>query len=181
LANIFESFLPQLLAYPNPTDPLNGDAASLYLHKPEEFKKKCRDFVSKYASEDALRKYCPETDGQGSSTSRQRDCCDDRRNPRHGTLAQCGDAVRLAGVGGSLSSLIVCVCVCVIRMKLAIIHHHHHHHHQPSLSHCFCPVTTGENINQKKNRKNPVLAFFHFLFSTPSSDCDSELTTMLLP
>ncbi|KRX52508.1 Ubiquitin-conjugating enzyme E2 H [Trichinella sp. T9] len=80
LANIFESFLPQLLAYPNPTDPLNGDAASLYLHKPEEFKKKCRDFVSKYASEDALRKYCPETDGQGSSTSRQRDCCDDSEN-----------------------------------------------------------------------------------------------------
>jgi len=54
LANIFESFLPQLLTYPNPTDPLNGEAASLYLHKPEDFKHKCSEYVRKYASEDAL-------------------------------------------------------------------------------------------------------------------------------
>ncbi|KAH9507970.1 Ubiquitin-conjugating enzyme E2 H [Bulinus truncatus] len=55
LSNIFESFLPQLLTYPNPIDPLNGDAAALYLHKPEEYKKRVRDYVQRYATEEALR------------------------------------------------------------------------------------------------------------------------------
>ena len=55
LNNIFESFLPQLLTYPNPSDPLNGDAAALYLHKPEEYKKKISDYIKRYATDEALR------------------------------------------------------------------------------------------------------------------------------
>ena len=55
LSNIFESFLPQLLTYPNPTDPLNEDAAALGLHRPEEYKKRVSEYVKKYASEEALR------------------------------------------------------------------------------------------------------------------------------
>jgi len=54
LANIFDSFLPQLLAYPNPQDPLNNEAAKLYLHQREEFDERCAEYVRKFASEDAL-------------------------------------------------------------------------------------------------------------------------------
>ncbi|KAB0385744.1 hypothetical protein FD755_000700, partial [Muntiacus reevesi] len=43
LTNLFESFLPQLLAYCNLIDPLNGDAAAMYLHLPEEYKQKIKD------------------------------------------------------------------------------------------------------------------------------------------
>jgi len=54
LNNVFESFLPQLLSYPNPIDPLNGDAAALYLHKPDDYKNKIKEYVKKYASPEVL-------------------------------------------------------------------------------------------------------------------------------
>ena len=37
LTNIFEVFLPQLLLYPNPTDPLNAEAAAMQLKDEEEY------------------------------------------------------------------------------------------------------------------------------------------------
>ena len=48
LINIFEVFLPQLLLYPNASDPLNPEAASLMLKDQDGYKKKVLDFVSKY-------------------------------------------------------------------------------------------------------------------------------------
>eukprot|EP00604_Paraphysomonas_vestita_P001377 CAMPEP_0174818198 /NCGR_PEP_ID=MMETSP1107-20130205/831_1 /TAXON_ID=36770 /ORGANISM="Paraphysomonas vestita, Strain GFlagA" /LENGTH=239 /DNA_ID=CAMNT_0016029721 /DNA_START=125 /DNA_END=844 /DNA_ORIENTATION=- len=52
LVNIFESFLPQLLRYPNPADPLNGEAASLHMDNIEKYNSRVREYVTKYASEE---------------------------------------------------------------------------------------------------------------------------------
>lgn len=54
MINIFEVFLPQLLRYPNPADPLNGDAAVLLLREPKSYEAKVRDYVSRYATKEAV-------------------------------------------------------------------------------------------------------------------------------
>lgn len=58
LINIFESFLPQLLRYPNAADPLNGEAAALFMRSPDEYARKVREHVKRYAgakdAQDAL-------------------------------------------------------------------------------------------------------------------------------
>ena len=54
LVNVFEVFLPQLLLYPNPTDPLNGEAAALLMRDPEAYARKVRDYVSRFATPAAL-------------------------------------------------------------------------------------------------------------------------------
>ncbi len=76
MINIFEVFLPQLLRYPNPTDPLNGEAAALMMREPKGYEAKvkgvlhihsrdrytawnkkaneaCPEYVQKYATKDA--------------------------------------------------------------------------------------------------------------------------------
>eukprot|EP00300_Choanocystis_sp_HF-7_P032815 c4408_g1_i2.p1 GENE.c4408_g1_i2~~c4408_g1_i2.p1 ORF type:complete len:161 (+),score=31.55 c4408_g1_i2:130-612(+) len=54
LINVFEVFLPQLLTYPNPTDPLNGEAAALLLREPERFKSKVREYVQEFGTLDKI-------------------------------------------------------------------------------------------------------------------------------
>lgn len=54
LINIFEIFLPQLLRYPNPADPLNGEAAALLMRDPAQYNKKVETYVARFATpEDA--------------------------------------------------------------------------------------------------------------------------------
>jgi ubiquitin-conjugating enzyme E2 H len=54
MINIFETFLPQLLRYPNPNDPLNGEAAALLNRSVEEYDNKVKEYVRRYATREAL-------------------------------------------------------------------------------------------------------------------------------
>ena len=51
MINIFDIFLPQLLRYPNPTDPLNGNAASLLMREPQKYDAKVKDYVRRFAND----------------------------------------------------------------------------------------------------------------------------------
>ncbi|GJQ11791.1 hypothetical protein GpartN1_g3582.t1 [Galdieria partita] len=64
LVNIFEVFLPQLLTYPNPTDPLNGEAAALQLKDPDKFTAKVKEYVQKFA----LPEHFPSSKTEDSSS-----------------------------------------------------------------------------------------------------------------
>lgn len=46
LINIFEVFLPQLLRYPNPADPLNGEAAALLIREPKIYEQKVKGTIA---------------------------------------------------------------------------------------------------------------------------------------
>ena len=56
LKNIFEEFLPQLLLYPNPSDPLNPDAADLLLHHKKKYEEKVKKYVKLYAKDEEEEK-----------------------------------------------------------------------------------------------------------------------------
>lgn len=97
MINIFEVFLPQLLRYPNPTDPLNGEAAALLMREPKSYDSKVKgtapapstppetsywwlgfarltfrlntEYVQKYASKDAADDAGEETEDDDDMSS----------------------------------------------------------------------------------------------------------------
>ena len=95
MINIFEVFLPQLLRYPNPTDPLNGEAAALLMRDAKSYDAKVKgeqterqhadnaqvraelltlrglhtEYVAKYASKEAADEAGEETDEDDEMSS----------------------------------------------------------------------------------------------------------------
>lgn len=54
LLNVFEVFLPQLLLYPNASDPLNGDAASLMMKDRQQYEQKVKEYCDRYAKKENI-------------------------------------------------------------------------------------------------------------------------------
>ncbi|KAG8969011.1 Ubiquitin-conjugating enzyme E2 8 [Tulasnella sp. 419] len=64
MINIFEAFLPQLLTYPNPSDPLNGEAAALMLREPKNYEAKVKDYVQRFAKREDAEKAGPQAESE---------------------------------------------------------------------------------------------------------------------
>lgn len=71
MLNIFEVFLPQLLRYPNPQDPLNGEAAALLMREPKNYEAKVKEYVNKYATKELAEKAGGEQEEGGSDESEE--------------------------------------------------------------------------------------------------------------
>ncbi|KAL1877170.1 ubiquitin-conjugating enzyme E2 H [Paecilomyces lecythidis] len=69
MINIFEVFLPQLLRYPNPSDPLNGEAAAMLMREPKSYDAKVREYVAKYASKEAADEAGEDTESDDEMSS----------------------------------------------------------------------------------------------------------------
>ncbi|KAK0258050.1 ubiquitin-conjugating enzyme E2 H [Friedmanniomyces endolithicus] len=69
MVNIFEVFLPQLLRYPNPTDPLNGEAAALMMRDAKSYEAKVKEYIAKYATKENVDDAGNETDDSDEMSS----------------------------------------------------------------------------------------------------------------
>jgi len=82
LLNVFETFLPQLLMYPNPADPLNGEAAALLMNSPDDYLVKVKAHVQQHATQKAIDDTFGEDDDSDMSSVDSMD--DDEDDDAHG-------------------------------------------------------------------------------------------------
>lgn len=73
LLNIVDILLPQLLSYPNASDPLNCEAGSMYLNNREKYNDTVRSYVKKYAIPIDREKEHTEANASPSSDSESLD------------------------------------------------------------------------------------------------------------
>ncbi|KAK7856924.1 ubiquitin-conjugating enzyme e2 5 [Quercus suber] len=77
LLNVFEVFLPQLLLYPNPSDPLNGDAASLMMKDRKQYDQKVKEYCDRYAKKEHLTNSTAEVDSDEDISDEESGSSDD--------------------------------------------------------------------------------------------------------
>ncbi|KAG4378735.1 hypothetical protein AAZX31_17G089100 [Glycine max] len=71
LLNVFEVFLPQLLLYPNASDPLNGDAASLMMKDKKLYDQKVKEYCERYAKKENISNSTAEESGDEEDISEE--------------------------------------------------------------------------------------------------------------
>jgi ubiquitin-conjugating enzyme E2 H len=84
LVNVFETFLPQLLLYPNAADPLNGEAAALHMRDPAAYAKKVKDYVQKYAKLEHVSRLDAAAAHGGNTNTKDEDMNDSDTNAKDG-------------------------------------------------------------------------------------------------
>ncbi|KAL6124170.1 PREDICTED: ubiquitin-conjugating enzyme E2-23 kDa [Fragaria vesca subsp. vesca] len=78
LVNVFEVFLPQLLLYPNPSDPLNGEAAALMMRDRASYEQRVKEYCLKYAKPEDIGAVPEDKSSDEELSENESDSCDDQ-------------------------------------------------------------------------------------------------------
>ncbi|BAT83600.1 hypothetical protein LR48_Vigan03g047700 [Vigna angularis] len=78
LVNVFEVFLPQLLLYPNPSDPLNGEAAALMMRDRSAYEIRVKEYCEKYAKPEDIGEVTEEKSSDEEMSEDESDSSDEQ-------------------------------------------------------------------------------------------------------
>ncbi|XP_062170727.1 ubiquitin-conjugating enzyme E2 4-like [Alnus glutinosa] len=69
LLNVFEVVLPQLLLYPNPSHPFNGDAGALLMKDRKQYDQKVKEYCERYAKKETVTNSTAEVESSDEDIS----------------------------------------------------------------------------------------------------------------